>query len=174
VVNGLRVSVIGLSDGLTVPFALAAGLSSLGTSRIVVMGGIAELFAGAISMGIGGFLGSQAERDHYRYQQHFLAKRVNNSCSGELERGVRRVLGPVGVDERTCRRVMDCLKEVEQNFQGGSANRSGVDEEDARQKWGNTVGLTAFLLKFELGLGKYVYNSRPDALFTDCFRGGPE
>lgn len=40
-------SVIGLSDGLTVPFALAAGLSSLGESRIVVLGGVAELIAGA-------------------------------------------------------------------------------------------------------------------------------
>lgn len=48
-------SVIGLSDGLTVPFALTAGLSSIGDSRIVVIGGLAELIAGAISMGVGGF-----------------------------------------------------------------------------------------------------------------------
>jgi hypothetical protein len=48
-------SVIGLSDGLTVPFALTAGLSSLGESRLVVLGGVAELIAGALSMGIGGF-----------------------------------------------------------------------------------------------------------------------
>jgi len=48
-------SVIGLSDGLTVPFALTAGLASLGNSRVVVLGGIAELIAGAISMGIGAF-----------------------------------------------------------------------------------------------------------------------
>lgn len=47
--------IIGLSDGLTVPFALTAGLSSIGDSRIVVMGGLAELIAGAISMGVGGF-----------------------------------------------------------------------------------------------------------------------
>lgn len=48
-------SVIGLSDGLTVPFALTAGLASLGNSRVVVLGGVAELIAGAISMGIGAF-----------------------------------------------------------------------------------------------------------------------
>jgi len=42
---------IGLSDGLTVPFALTAGLSALGSSRVVVYGGLAELIAGAISMG---------------------------------------------------------------------------------------------------------------------------
>lgn len=47
--------VIGLSDGLTVPFALTAGLASLGSSRVVVLGGVAELIAGAISMGIGAF-----------------------------------------------------------------------------------------------------------------------
>lgn len=145
--------VIGLSDGLTVPFALTAGLSSLGTSRIVVMGGVAELIAGAISMGIGGFLGSQAERDHHRYQQNALAKRVHSSCSGELERGVRRVLGPVGVDESTCRAVTECLKGVENHFQGDSTGNGSGDVENARQKWDNTVGLTAFLLKFELGLG---------------------
>ena len=47
--------IIGLFDGLTVPFALTAGLSSLGESRLVVLGGVAELIAGAISMGVGGF-----------------------------------------------------------------------------------------------------------------------
>lgn len=47
--------IIGLSDGLTVPFALTAGLSSLGESKLVVLGGVAELIAGAISMGVGGF-----------------------------------------------------------------------------------------------------------------------
>jgi VIT1/CCC1 family predicted Fe2+/Mn2+ transporter len=48
-------SVIGLSDGLTVPFALTAGLSGLGDARLVVVAGAAELLAGAISMGVGGF-----------------------------------------------------------------------------------------------------------------------
>lgn len=46
-------SIIGLSDGLMVPFALTAGLSSLGSARLVSQGGFAELIAGAISMGIG-------------------------------------------------------------------------------------------------------------------------
>ena len=54
-------AILGLSDGLTVPFALSAGLSSLGTTRIVILGGLAELVAGAISMGLGGFLGARSE-----------------------------------------------------------------------------------------------------------------
>jgi VIT1/CCC1 family predicted Fe2+/Mn2+ transporter len=52
---------IGLADGLTVPFALTAGLSALGNPRVVVYGGLAELFAGAISMGLGGYLGGKYE-----------------------------------------------------------------------------------------------------------------
>ncbi|CAK9439204.1 uncharacterized protein LODBEIA_P34280 [Lodderomyces beijingensis] len=57
--------IIGLSDGLTVPFALTAGLSSLGDSHLVVTGGMAELVAGAISMGLGGFLAAKSESEFY-------------------------------------------------------------------------------------------------------------
>ena len=53
---------IGLSDGLTVPFALTAGLSALGDARVVVFGGLAELVAGAISMGVAGYLGAKGEK----------------------------------------------------------------------------------------------------------------
>lgn len=55
-------AILGLSDGLTVPFALTAGLASVGTTRIVVLGGLAELIAGAISMGVGGFVGAHSEQ----------------------------------------------------------------------------------------------------------------
>lgn len=56
---------IGLSDGLTVPFALTAGLSALGTTKLVIYAGFAELVAGAISMGLGGYLGAKGEADGY-------------------------------------------------------------------------------------------------------------
>jgi hypothetical protein len=54
-------AIIGLSDGLTVPFALTAGLSALGDTKVVIFGGLAELTAGAISMGLGGYLGAKSE-----------------------------------------------------------------------------------------------------------------
>ena len=53
--------IIGLSDGLTVPFALSAGLSALGNTKVVIFGGLAELIAGAISMGLGGYLAARSE-----------------------------------------------------------------------------------------------------------------
>ncbi|KAI0342400.1 DUF125-domain-containing protein [Trametopsis cervina] len=149
----VRDVVIGLSDGLTVPFALTAGLSSLGESKLVILGGFAELIAGAISMGIGGFLASQAERDHYRFLQKHTAARVLRSCDGEMEREVYGVLGPVGVDERTCRQVANNLRDVEIDTNGvGSDSASSRTLEDAGLKWSKSVGLTAFLLKFGEGL----------------------
>ncbi|KAK3941602.1 VIT family-domain-containing protein [Diplogelasinospora grovesii] len=57
---------IGLSDGLTVPFALTAGLSALGDTKVVIYGGLAELIAGAISMGLGGYLGAKSEMASYK------------------------------------------------------------------------------------------------------------
>ncbi|RMY71990.1 hypothetical protein D0863_04805 [Hortaea werneckii] len=57
---------IGLSDGLTVPFALTAGLSALGDNKIVIYSGFAELVAGGISMGLGGYLGAKSEAEAYR------------------------------------------------------------------------------------------------------------
>ncbi|CAN5170414.1 VIT1/CCC1 transporter family protein [soil metagenome] len=62
----LRDVVIGMSDGLTVPFALAAGLSgAVAASRLVVTAGMAEITAGAIAMGLGGYLAARGEIEHF-------------------------------------------------------------------------------------------------------------
>jgi len=144
----VRDVVIGLSDGLTVPFALAAGLSSLGESRLVVLGGIAELIAGAISMGIGGFLASQADRDHYRYLHRTTKARVQRSCDGEVEREVHAILGPVGVEQNVSRQVALNLLEVE----SGEERSDGPSDAERGLKWSQSVGVTEFLLKLGEGL----------------------
>ncbi|HMA02517.1 MAG: VIT1/CCC1 transporter family protein [Gemmatimonas sp.] len=62
----VRDIVIGMSDGLTVPFALAAGLSgAVASSRIVVTAGLAEVAAGSIAMGLGGYLAARGDAEHY-------------------------------------------------------------------------------------------------------------
>src|SRR5689334_22472099 len=66
----VRDIVIGMSDGLTVPFALAAGLSgAISTSRIVVTAGLAEIVAGSIAMGLGGYLAAKGDAEHYRAER---------------------------------------------------------------------------------------------------------
>jgi len=63
----VRDVVIGMADGLTVPFALAAGLTgtAAATSKLVVIAGLAEIAAGSIAMGLGGYLAARTDRDHY-------------------------------------------------------------------------------------------------------------
>ncbi|GFZ46796.1 hypothetical protein JCM24511_04016 [Saitozyma sp. JCM 24511] len=131
----VRDIIIGLSDGLTVPFALTAGLSSLGSSRLVVTGGLAELCAGAISMGLGGYLASQAELDHFHYLRKQTQARVLRSCAGEMEREVHSILGPLGVKEALSRLVADDLRSVEDDLfdrpHGTTEGSEGVVEAGA-------------------------------------------
>jgi len=67
----VRDVVIGMSDGLTVPFALAAGLTgtAMATSKLVVIAGLAEIAAGSIAMGLGGYLAARTDRDHYESER---------------------------------------------------------------------------------------------------------
>ena len=61
----VRDIVIGLSDGLTVPFALAAGLGAVASAHLVVVAGLAEIAAGSIAMGLGGYLAARGDAEHY-------------------------------------------------------------------------------------------------------------
>lgn len=117
-------------------------------------------------MGVGGFLGSQAERDHYHFMQRQISARVQRSCAGEMEREVCAVLGPVGVDDRTCQAVTKCLRDVEFDPEVDASN-STSDEESQMLRWKKDVGLTPFLLKFGEGMGAYHFFSY--ILFTKSF-----
>jgi len=66
----VRDIVIGMSDGLTVPFALAAGLTgAVDASRIIVVAGLAEIAAGSIAMGLGGYLAAKSDAEHYENER---------------------------------------------------------------------------------------------------------
>jgi VIT1/CCC1 family predicted Fe2+/Mn2+ transporter len=66
----VRDVVIGMSDGLTVPFALAAGLSgAVASTRLIVVGGMAEIAAGSIAMGLGGYLAAKGDAEHYAHEK---------------------------------------------------------------------------------------------------------
>lgn len=61
--------VIGMADGLTVPFALAAGLTAVAASRVIVVAGLAEVAAGSIAMGLGGYLAAKGDAEHYESER---------------------------------------------------------------------------------------------------------
>lgn len=82
----LRDVVIGMSDGLTVPFALAAGLSgAVESTAIIVIAGLAEIAAGSIAMGLGGYLAGKTEQDHYSSELKREYYEVDNLRHREIE-----------------------------------------------------------------------------------------
>ncbi|QSZ30419.1 hypothetical protein DSL72_004942 [Monilinia vaccinii-corymbosi] len=91
---------IGLSDGLTVPFALTAGLSALGDTRTVVLGGFAELVAGAISMGLGGYLGANSELASYRAIREETIERISTDLPGVMS-DLMEVFEPYNLPKHT-------------------------------------------------------------------------
>ncbi|MGN6398587.1 MAG: VIT1/CCC1 transporter family protein [Mucilaginibacter sp.] len=123
----IRDIVIGMSDGLTVPFALAAGLSgAVNSSSIVMTAGIAEIVAGSIAMGLGGFLAGRTEADHYNSELKREYEEVDRVPEQEKAE-VREVFADFGISE-------------ELQFQ--------IAEEMAKDKdkW------VDFMMRYELGL----------------------
>src|SRR5579862_2341798 len=67
----VRDIVIGMADGLTVPFALAAGITgAINASHLVIVAGLAEIAAGSIAMGLGGYLAARSDAEHYASERH--------------------------------------------------------------------------------------------------------
>lgn len=96
----LRDLVLGMADGLTVPFALAAGVTgAVAASKIVVTAGIAEIAAGAVSMGVGGFLASQSEIQRYA-SEYAREMRETSEIPDAERREVRTILASYGVSEK--------------------------------------------------------------------------
>lgn len=93
--------VIGLSDGLTVPFALAAGLSgAVQSSGLVITAGLAEIVAGSIAMGLGGYLAGRTELDHYQAELRREYREVDEVP--EVERAeVQQLLADMGLSPAT-------------------------------------------------------------------------
>ncbi|CAI5758849.1 unnamed protein product [Candida verbasci] len=103
--------IIGLSDGLTVPFALTAGLSSLGDSKLVITGGMAELVSGAISMGLGGYLAAKSESEYYNAQ--VKKEKLDFFKKPELiNQDAAEIMFELGASEST---IISFLKDLDSN-----------------------------------------------------------
>jgi VIT1/CCC1 family predicted Fe2+/Mn2+ transporter len=94
---------------------------------------------------------TQAERDQYLYLRSQTSSRILKSCSGEIEREVDDILGPLGVPEELSRKVAEALRKEEIEF---SPLARHPDEEDSslNLRWSEEVGLTSFLLRLGKGI----------------------
>src|ERR1700723_1775855 len=105
----VRDVVIGMSDGLTVPFALAAGLSgTVHSTQIVVIAGLAEIAAGSIAMGLGGYLAARTDRDHYRSERERELRETVEMPEEEIDE-VAEVFRGYGMSEEDLKPVVAAI-----------------------------------------------------------------
>ena len=125
----VRDIVIGMSDGLTVPFALAAGLTgAIAQTGIIVTAGLAEIAAGSIAMGLGGYLAAKSDAEHYAKEREREKREVAEIPHEEM-REVAEVFQAYGLTEDETWPIVQALRRQPQNW---------ID----------------FMMRFELGLEK--------------------
>jgi VIT1/CCC1 family predicted Fe2+/Mn2+ transporter len=105
----VRDVVIGMADGLTVPFALAAGLSgAVSSTRLIVIGGVAEIAAGSIAMGLGGYLAARGDAEHY-YQEKLREEREIVEIPEAEKAEVQELFEEYGLTAQEASPVVDAL-----------------------------------------------------------------
>lgn len=123
----VRDVVIGMADGLTVPFALAAGLSgAVDASHIIITAGLAEIAAGSIAMGLGGYLAARTDMEHFQ-SEHAREIRETIEIPDEEAEEVATIFRSYGLDESAVNTVVKAIS---------SDQKRWVD----------------FMMKFELGI----------------------
>ena len=107
----IRDIVIGMADGLTVPFALAAGLSGIvNSTSIVITGGLAEIAAGSIAMGLGGYLAARSDAEHYVNERETEQREVDMIPEVEVEE-VEQVFLAYGLEKDQSALVANALRQ---------------------------------------------------------------
>src|SRR5438874_589937 len=125
----VRDVVIGMADGLTVPFALAAGLTgAVASAGIIVTAGLAEIAAGSIAMGLGGYLAAKSDAEHYAAEQKREQQEVIDKPREEMQE-VADILRTYGMAEDHIKPAVEAMR-------------------DRPKQW------IDFMMRFELGLEK--------------------
>lgn len=148
----LRDIVIGMSDGLTVPFALAAGLSGASiVNSVIVTAGIAELVAGAISMGLGGYLAGRSDVEHYDSELRRETYEINQIPKAEKQE-IKDILNRFGISSGTQEKFVEELAQSNENWlQFMMEFELGLQKPESSQvKWG------ALRIGMSYGLGGLV------------------
>ena len=122
----VRDIVIGLSDGLTVPFALAAGLGAVASAHLVVVAGLAEIAAGSIAMGLGGYLAARGDAEHYASELRREQDEVVHRPQDEAEE-IYEIFAQYQVPRDAASPVLEALQQ-------------------------NPTAYVDFMMRFELGL----------------------
>jgi vacuolar iron transporter family protein len=130
----VRDIIIGMSDGITVPFALTAGISgAVSGNAVILIAGMAEICAGSISMGLGGFLSARTEIDRYQAQEREEYREVKEGREG-VKQEVRNALAHYGLSSRAQDLVAEELSTNEDQWVAFMMrNEQGLEAPDSRR-----------------------------------------
>lgn len=125
--EAVRDVVIGMSDGLTVPFALAAGLTgAISQTHLIVTAGFAEIAAGSIAMGLGGYLAARGDAEHYAHERIREEQEIVTIPEAEAQE-VQQIFQSYGISSEECGPVVESLRKRPKDW-------------------------VSFMMRFELGL----------------------
>jgi vacuolar iron transporter family protein len=163
--------VIGMSDGLTVPFALAAGLSgAVQSNGVVITAGIAEIVAGSIAMGLGGYLAGKTEQEHYQSELKREYDEVED-IPEEEKREVKEVFAQYGLNEHTQNIIADDLaKDKDKWVDFMMKYELGLEKPDANRARNSaaTIGIS-YIIGGLIPLSAYFFTHTPyDGLFISA------
>jgi VIT1/CCC1 family predicted Fe2+/Mn2+ transporter len=155
--------VIGMSDGLTVPFALAAGLSgAVHDNSVIVIAGLAEVVAGSIAMGLGGYLAGKTEIDHYNSELKREQWEVDNVPEREKEE-VREIFADMGLSEETQHQIVEEMAKDKAKWVDFMMRYElGLEQPDAKRaaKSAMNIGLS-YVVGGLVPLSPYFFTSMP-------------
>jgi len=157
--EAVRDIVIGMSDGLTVPFALAAGLSGAVTAvRIVITAGLAEIAAGSIAMGLGGYLAARSDAEHYANEEAREYREVREQAEEE-EAEVERVFEAYGVTKEQSAPIVDALRRKPKAWVDFMMRfELGLEQPDPHRAWHSALTIAgAYVVGGLIPLSPYMF-----------------
>ncbi|MBA2937162.1 VIT1/CCC1 transporter family protein [Paenibacillus sp. CGMCC 1.16610] len=160
----IRDIVIGMADGLTVPFALAAGLSgTVSNTHLVIIAGLAEIAAGSIAMGLGGYLAARTDREHYLSELAREQREIIELPDREREE-VAEVLRGWAIPEESITSAVDAIsRDSERWVDFMMKYELGLEEPDPKRARNSslTIGIS-YIVGGIIPLSPYLFIQQPN------------
>ena len=155
----VRDIVIGMSDGLTVPFALAAGLTgAISQTHLIVTAGFAEIAAGSIAMGLGGYLAARGDAEHYTHELEREQKEIIAVPEAEAQE-VREIFQTYGLSAEECATVVESLRRRPKDWVTFMMHfELGLEEPEPSRAWKSALTIAlAYIVGGVIPLSAYLF-----------------
>jgi VIT1/CCC1 family predicted Fe2+/Mn2+ transporter len=157
--DAVRDIVIGMSDGLTVPFALAAGLTgAISQTHLIVTAGSAEIAAGSIAMGLGGYLAARGDAEHYGHEKAREEEEIIRMPEAEAQE-VRDIFQSYGLSAEECATVVESLRQRPKDWVTFMMRfELGLEEPEPGRAWKSALTIAgAYIVGGIIPLSAYLF-----------------